>query len=157
MLTVAGVVLFPLPGPGLVLLAGGLALLAERHDWAARHVEAVRSRARRGAEAGVRTPARLTATLLVTAGLGATGLLWMWGPAQPDWWRLPSWTWLPGGWWSGLAQVVSGLAALGYVVHARRRLGTHLPGTSATKDVRSTGPVLPAGRSRPGSGQGCSG
>lgn len=33
---VAGIVLLPLPGPGTLVILGGLALLARDHDWAAR-------------------------------------------------------------------------------------------------------------------------
>ena len=121
LLTAAGVVLFPLPGPGLLLLAVGLALLAEQHDWAARRVDRVRLRALRGAAGGVRTRRRAAATTVTTAALGASGLLWVWGPPAPTWWVLPDWTWLPGGVWSGIGQIVSGVIALALVGYSYRR------------------------------------
>lgn len=118
LLTVAGVILFPLPGPGLLLLAAGLAILAEHYTWAEKRVDWVKLRALRGAAAGVQTPWRTFWTTLVTAALGASGVLWLWEPAQPAWWVLPHWTWLPGGLWSGIGQIVSGLVALALVGYA---------------------------------------
>jgi acetamidase/formamidase len=120
-LTVAGVVLFPLPGPGLLLLAAGLAILAEHYTWAEKRVDRVKLQALYSAAAGVRTPWRTFWTTLVTAALGASGVLWLWEPAQPAWWVLPHWTWLPGGLWSGIGQIVSGLVALALVYYAWRR------------------------------------
>ncbi len=131
-LTLAGVVLFPLPGPGLLLLAAGLALLAEHHPWAEKYVDRVRVRALRGAAAGVRTSWRTFWTVLVTALLGASGLLWLWAPAQPSWWVLPAWTWLPGGVWSGVGQIVSGLVALLVVGYAWRRSRDDPPAATST-------------------------
>jgi hypothetical protein len=122
-LLLVGIVMFPLPGPGLLLIAGGLALLARRHAWAARRVERVRLQALRGAARGVSTPRRAVVTVLATVALGASGLLWLWAPPQPGWWVLPAWTWLPGGVWSGVGQVVSGLVALAVVLHSWRRYG----------------------------------
>lgn len=121
LLTLAGIVLFPLPGPGLLLLAAGLAVLADHYPWAERYVDRVRLRALRAAAAGVRTPWRTVGTVLVTALLGASGVLWLWAPPQPSWWVLPAWTWLPGGLWSGIGQIVSGLVALALVGYAWRR------------------------------------
>lgn len=118
LLTVAGVVLFPLPGPGLLLLAAGLAILAEHYAWAEKRVDRVKLRALRGAAAGVQTPWRTFWTVLVTTALGASGVLWLWEPSQPAWWVLPRWTWLPGGLWSGIGQIVSGLVALALVGYA---------------------------------------
>ena len=143
-LTVAGVVLFPLPGPGLLLLALGLALLAERYDWAARRVERVRLRALREAAAGVQTPARTAVTVAVTAGLGASGLLWLWSPPPPSWWVMPAWTALTGGRWSGLGQIGSGVVALALVYYSHRRFHGRPEALAALDDAlaraRSGGP-----------------
>jgi hypothetical protein len=119
-LTLVGVVLFPLPGPGLLLMAAGLAILAEHYAWAERRVDQVKRKAMEGAVASVRTPWRTCWTVLVTVALGASGLLWLWEPPQPSWWVLPAWTWLPGGLWSGIGQIVSGLVALALVGYAWR-------------------------------------
>lgn len=120
-LTLLGVVLFPLPGPGLLLIAVGLAILARHHSWAERRVEQVRLRALRGAAAGVQTRARAGWAVCVSLLLTASGLLWLVEPSVPDWWVLPEWLWFPGGPWSGAGQALSGLVALALVVHSYRR------------------------------------
>ena len=120
-LVAAGIVLFPLPGPGLLLLVAGLALLAEHNAWAARRLEPLKLRALREAARGVRTWGHTISSAAVTTALGASGLLWLWAPPQPTWWALPAWTWLPGGAWSGVGQIASGLVALVLVGYAHRR------------------------------------
>lgn len=120
-LLLAGVVMFPLPGPGLLLGVAGLGILARQQEWAARRVDRLRLRVEVGAARGVRTHPRAWASILVTAGLAASGALWLWAPAQPGWWALPAWTWLPGGVTAGISQIVSGLVSLALVVHSYRR------------------------------------
>jgi len=122
-LTLGGVVLFPLPGPGLLLIAVGLWVLATQHEWAARRVDGVRLRALQGAARSVATVPRALWSVVVTLALTASGLLWVWDPGPPDWWSaaLPEWLWLPGGAWSGVGQVVSGLVSLGLVGYAWSR------------------------------------
>jgi hypothetical protein len=119
-LTVVGVILFPLPGPGLLVMVAGLALLAEQYPWAARGVDRLRDRAVASARRGVATPWRTAWSVSGTLALAASGLLWVWAPAEPAWWVLPGWTWLPGGLWAGVSQVLSGLATLALVLHVHR-------------------------------------
>lgn len=121
LLTAAGVLLFPLPGPGLLLLAAGLWLLAEQYPWAERHVHAVRHRALVAAARGVVTPGKTLGSVAFAMAMTASGGLWLWKPDQPSWWVLPSWTWLPGGSWAGTSQVLSGLVTLALVGYAWRR------------------------------------
>ena len=120
-LTLVGVVLFPLPGPGLLLMAVGMALLAREYDWARRHVDGLRRRALLSAARGVVTTPKALTTLAVTIVLTGSGALWLWKPAEPSWWPLPSWCWLPGGFWAGVSQALSGLVTLALVLHAWRR------------------------------------
>jgi uncharacterized protein (TIGR02611 family) len=120
-LTLVGVVLFPLPGPGLLLMAVGMALLAREYDWARRRVDGLRHRALLGAARGVVTTPKALVTVTVTLALTASGALWLWRPAQPSWWLLPGWTWLPGGFWAGVSQALSGLVTLALVAYAWRR------------------------------------
>ena len=42
-----GIVLIPLPGPGTLIAAGGLAILATEFDWAQRRLDQVKSGVRR--------------------------------------------------------------------------------------------------------------
>lgn len=127
-LVLLGVVLYPLPGPGLLVLVLGLALLSRHDPWAAQRLAPLRHRALVETRRSVATWPRTLVTAALTVGLGASGLLWLAEPPQPDWWGLPAWTWLPGGTWTGVGQVGSGLVGLGIVVWARARLG---PGASA--------------------------
>jgi uncharacterized protein (TIGR02611 family) len=54
LLVVLGVVLIPLPGPGLLVVLAGLVILARDYAWAARLVEKVRARAGQAAGAAKR-------------------------------------------------------------------------------------------------------
>jgi hypothetical protein len=56
LLLAVGAALLVLPGPGLVVIAAGLALLAVDHDWARRMLDRVRQRLRRPSDR--RSPAR---------------------------------------------------------------------------------------------------
>lgn len=116
LLVVVGIILFPLPGPGLLLFVLGFGLLAREFEWAERRVELVRDRALVEARRGVATHRRAWTSMTVCALLAASGLLWVWAPAQPDWWALPDWAWLPGGLLAGLSQLLSGLVSLGLMV-----------------------------------------
>ncbi|WP_205472770.1 PGPGW domain-containing protein [Nocardioides sp. SYSU D00038] len=120
-LVVLGVVLWPLPGPGLLVLFVGLALLSQHYEWADRRVDRVRLRAVQGVAHGVVTTWRGVGTGVGALALTAAGLLWIWVPPQPDWWPLPDWTWFPGGLWAGVGQVVTGLAGVVLVWWAWRR------------------------------------
>lgn len=52
-LLVAGLAAIVLPGPGLILLFAGLAVLSQQYTWAERWLEPVQLRALRGAAQGV--------------------------------------------------------------------------------------------------------
>lgn len=122
LLVLLGVVLYPLPGPGLLVLVLGLALLSRHDPWAAQRLAPLRHRALVETRRSVATWPRTLLTAVLTLALGASGLVWLADPAQPPWWPLPAWTWLPGGTWTGVGQVGSGLVGLGIVVWARARL-----------------------------------
>ena len=49
-LLLAGVIMLITPGPGLLTIAAGLAVLGRKYKWARRLLEYVRSRIRRGLE-----------------------------------------------------------------------------------------------------------
>jgi hypothetical protein len=120
-LLVAGVAAIFLPGPGLLGIFAGLALLSQQYEWAERRVEPVRVRALRGAAEGVETWPRIIASLLGALVLAACGALWIYYPPAPDWWPFAESWWLPGGLWTGITQVASSAIAVGLIIYSYRR------------------------------------
>ena len=120
-LLVAGVAALILPGPGLLLMFAGLAVLSQQYEWADRMVEPVRLRALRGAAESVETWPRICASTLFSLGLVGFGVLWILKPEVPSWWPLSDGWWLPGGLWTGVTQVISGGLALLLIVYSYRR------------------------------------
>lgn len=118
LLGIAGLIL---PGPGLLGIFAGLALLSQQYDWAERRVEPVRLRAMLGAAEGVETVPRIIASCLGAVALVALGVLWIMEPPAPGWWPLSDAWWLPGGMWTGITQVVSAFIALGLIIYSYRR------------------------------------
>ncbi len=121
LLLVAGVAALVLPGPGLLLMFGGLAVLSQQYEWAERWVEPVRLRALKSAAEGVQTWPRIVASTLFSLALVGCGVLWIVNPDSPSWWPLDDKWWLPGGVWTGVTQIVSGLLALVLIVYSYRR------------------------------------
>ncbi|MEJ5913250.1 PGPGW domain-containing protein [Pseudokineococcus sp. 1T1Z-3] len=70
-LALTGVALLVLPGPGMILVAAGLAVLSSRFAWAKRPLGFARNRA----EAGMRQVARRRASALWALGCAAALLL----------------------------------------------------------------------------------
>lgn len=120
-LLLLGVAAIFLPGPGLLGIFAGLALLSQQYDWAERRVEPVRLRALRGAAEGVETWPRIVASCLGALVLAACGVLWIVKPASPDWWPLSDTWWLPGGVWTGVTQIASAFIAWALIVYSYRR------------------------------------
>jgi hypothetical protein len=124
-LLVLGVAAIFLPGPGLLGIFAGLALLSQQYDWAERRVEPVRLRAMLGAAESVETWPRIVASCLGAIVLAACGVLWIIKPPAPDWWPVADTWWLPGGIWTGVTQVVSALIAVGLIIYSYRRFHGH--------------------------------
>ena len=124
-LLVLGVAAIFLPGPGLLGIFAGLALLSQQYDWAERRVEPVRLRAMLGAAESVETWPRIIASCLGAIVLAACGVLWIMKPPAPDWWPVSDTWWLPGGIWTGVTQVVSALIAVGLIIYSYRRFHGH--------------------------------
>lgn len=120
-LVVAGIILMPLPGPGLLIVLGGVALLARQYDWAARNLERVRLRALREAARSVSGPVSMAVTIVGMLLLIAAGVVWIISPPVPSWFPLPDAWWLPGGITTGVFQIASALFALGLMVYSYRR------------------------------------
>ena len=121
LLLVAGIAAIFLPGPGLLGIFAGLALLSQQYDWAERRVEPVRLKALRGAAEGVETWPRIIASVTGVCVLVACGVLWILGPPAPQWWPLSDTWWLPGGIWTGVTQVASAGIAVALIIYSYRR------------------------------------
>jgi len=121
LLVVAGIAALILPGPGLLMLFAGLALLAREYDWARRRVEPVRLRALRGAADSVQTWPRIVFSAVVALVIVGFGVLWVFHPPAPEWWPLRASWWLLGGAWTGVTLVVSGLLAVALLGYSYRR------------------------------------
>ena len=120
-LLLAGVAAIFLPGPGLLGIFAGLALLSQQYEWAERRVEPVRVRALRGAAEGVETWPRIVASVTGALVLAGFGVLWISYPPVPEWWPFAESWWLPGGLWTGVTQVASSAIAVGLIIYSYRR------------------------------------
>lgn len=121
LLLVAGLAAIFLPGPGLLGMFAGLALLSQQYAWAEHWVEPVKLRALKGAAEGVETWPRIVLSLLGVVGLVGCGVLWIMYPPAPSWWPLPDMLWLPGGLWTGVTQIASAVIAVALVIYSYRR------------------------------------
>ncbi len=123
-LLVAGVAALVLPGPGLLMMFAGLAVLSQQYEWAERRLAPIQYRALKGAAESVETKLRVVFSLLGVVWLVAMAVLWFRKPAQPGWWSdlgLPDGLWLPGGTATAITLAASAAIALGLVVYSYRR------------------------------------
>ena len=120
-LLLAGIAAMVLPGPGLLLMAAGLAVLSQQYTWAERLLDPVLLRALRAAADGVETWPRIIASTIGALGIGAFGIVWLLDPDLPDWWPIDERWWLPGGVWTGVTLLLSCAIALGLLVYSYRR------------------------------------
>jgi uncharacterized protein (TIGR02611 family) len=119
-LTIGGVGLLALPGPGLLTLVAGLAILSQEYEWAERRLHPVKQKAFEAAAVGVETWPRIAMSTLGALVLIAVGVVWWVDPEIPELWflgpRLPF-----AGWGSGLSIVLSGFIGLGLLLYSIRR------------------------------------
>jgi hypothetical protein len=120
-LVVTGIAALLLPGPGLLMIAGGLVVLSQQYEWAERRVEPIKREALKGAARSVETWPRIIVTAAMIALLVAAGVLWFVGPASPGWWPLSEGWWLPGGKATSISQFVSAAIAAVLLVWSYRR------------------------------------
>lgn len=118
LLVVAGIAALILPGPGLLMLFAGLAILSQQYEWAEKRVRPVERAAMRAAAESVSTPVRIAMSTLGAAALLALGVLWLVHPDAPAWWPLRDSWWLPGAPVAGITLELSGLIAFGLVVYS---------------------------------------
>jgi hypothetical protein len=139
LLVAAGIAAIFLPGPGLLLLVAGLAVLAEQYEWAERRLEPVKVMAFKAAADGVQTWPRILASCAGAVALGAIGVYWGIRPDAPDWWPLRESWWLVGGWGTGATLILSALIALGFMVYSYRRFhGVPDPEAAAERAARDS-------------------
>lgn len=119
-LLVIGIAAMPLPGPGLLITFGAVALLATQYEWAERRLEPVKRAAMRAAADSVRSPLRVALSTLGVLWLIGVGLLWGLRPEAPAWWPLDDQWWLFGGWGTGSTLIFSGLVAGALLVYSYR-------------------------------------
>ncbi|WP_017934220.1 PGPGW domain-containing protein [Nocardioides sp. Iso805N] len=125
LLIVLGVAALVLPGPGLLLLFLGLALLSRQYEWARRRLDPVRLRALRSAADGVATWPRLMMSVLAALALAACGVVWIVNPAVPGWWPVSDRLWLLGTWQTGATLLFSAAVALTLLALSYRRFHNH--------------------------------
>ncbi|QGG42868.1 PGPGW domain-containing protein [Aeromicrobium yanjiei] len=120
-LLVAGFAALFLPGPGLLSLFAGLAILSQQYEWAERRVRPVEVAAYKSAAQGVQTWPRIIASTVFALGIGAVGIVWGIGPDAPTWWPVDEKWWLIGGWGTGATLLASSAFALALIVYSFRR------------------------------------
>jgi hypothetical protein len=120
-LVLAGIAALVLPGPGLLAIFAGLAILSQQYEWAERRIDPVKKRALEGASDSVKTWPRIAVATAIALGIVAFGVLYVLQPAAPSWWTVSDDYWLYGGWPPGVTLILSGLFALGLIVYSYRR------------------------------------
>lgn len=136
-LVVAGLAALVLPGPGLLALFAGLAVLSQQYDWAERRLEPVKVAAYRSAADSVQTWPRIVASCLGALTIAAFGVVWIVRPDVPGWWPVRESWWLPGGWGTGITLIASAIFALGIIVWSFRRFrGLEDPEAEAERIAR---------------------
>ena len=110
LLTLAGIALLVLPGPGFVLVAAGLAVLATRFSWAKKPLDYAKDKAQQGVEEVAKSPWRAAGAVLAALVLVALGVLALAGVDLPF---VNAFT--------AVVLILSGLFLVGTVVFARRQ------------------------------------
>lgn len=121
LMVIGGVAALILPGPGLLLILGGLVLLSQQYEWAERRLEPVQVRAWKTAADSVETNVRVVGSALGSLLLIAAGVLWCLTPDVPSWWSPSEKLWLPGGIGTGISLLLSGVIALVLVAYSFKR------------------------------------
>jgi hypothetical protein len=121
LLTLTGVALLVLPGPGFVLVAAGLAVLATEFAWARKPLDYAKGKAQQGLDEVARSRRRSAVALVAAGALLGVGVLEVLGVDLPLLNRL-----------TAVFVLLSGLFLVGSVVHAHNR-GSPDPGRSSSR------------------------
>lgn len=132
LLVVAGIAALFLPGPGMLMLFAGLALLSQEYAWAQKRVDVVKHAALHAASEGVQNWRRWSLSFTGIAIMIAAGIYWGIRPPVPSWWPVADKWWLVGGWATGATILVSASAALALLVYSWQRFrgAPYQPGDS---------------------------
>ncbi len=136
-LVLLGIAALVLPGPGLLALFAGVALLATQYEWAERRLEPVKVRALQASADSVRTWPRIVGSVVGVTWLVGLGSYWVTDPSAPGWWPLRESWWLPGGLATGVSLIASGLIAGAMVGYSYR----HFRGTVGAPQAASDHPA----------------
>ncbi len=120
-LVVLGLAALVLPGPGLLMLAAGLAVLSRHYHWARRYLKPLKENAFHAAALGVKTIPRITASCMSSFVIMTLGVVWIMEPTTPHWWFLEDKWWLFGGTGTGVSLILSSMIALALIVYSVRR------------------------------------
>jgi uncharacterized protein (TIGR02611 family) len=137
-IVVLGVILMPLPGPGMIIVVSGLAILSRHYVWAQNLLEPVERRAVEAAKFGVETWPRIVVSFLGGVWLATLGVIWWMSPDIPEFSVLgvgfgPE---LPAhGWATALGLWASAIAAWGLLGYSVVRWREPRPGPTPSDDV----------------------
>jgi hypothetical protein len=130
-LVVLGIAALVLPGPGLLMLAAGLAVLSQQYHWARRYLAPLKANAFHAAALGVKTIPRIAVSCFSALVIMGLGVAWILQPAVPSWWFLEDRWWLFGGAGTGVSLIGSSVIALALIAYSVRRFRGHpLPAKS---------------------------
>lgn len=112
-LVVVGIALLVLPGPGMLALVAGIALLAQHYSWARRAFDPLHDRAVEAAKEGVSTRGRVLTGIAGVTWLIGIGIVWLLAPPIPvvSFYGVELGPNLPGGSAAGIGLLTSGIAA----------------------------------------------
>ena len=120
-LLVAGGFALILPGPGLLGVFAGLAILSQQYEWAERRVRPIEVMALKSAAQSVQTWPRIAASVAGALAIAAVGVFWGVSPDAPEAWPIDDKWWLIGGWGTGATLIASSVIALATIVYSFRR------------------------------------
>jgi hypothetical protein len=137
-LVALGAVLWPLPGPGTIVVVAGISLLARRYVWAQRLLGPLERKAIEAARFGVATWPRIVVSFLGGVWLVALGVVWWISPEIPEFTvlsvgfgpRLPA-----HGWGTAIGLWSSAIVAWALLAYSVARW--HEPRTRATSKAHS--------------------
>ncbi len=117
---VAGIAALILPGPGLLMIFAGMAILSQQYEWAEKRLDPVKEKALKAAAESVETWPRIVLSVLSGLVVIGVGIVWGLHPPAPSWWPIDDSWWL-----FGLGDRLDpdhlGMIGIGLAVYSYRR------------------------------------